>query len=405
MSRVVRLEEIEDQLRALTVPPVVLVGQCPHGLAILRGFAKRGIPVYAIESNYQQSSARSRFGVKLHCPSLDGPELLDLLVAIGRRAARKPLLLVTNDRMVRLLNPEQGRLRAWYHIPFPDPDILTRLIDKEPLAELARSRGLRIPTTLIVESSADVARAGEAVRYPCILKPAMPMSSFKVLLIPDEGSLTRAIDTYPDIKRFIIQSWVAGADRNIFFVAYYFGSDGRVLATFAGQKIRQYPRTLGNTSAARGVDRPDLVREGHKLFENLGYKGIASVEFKLGPEGEPHFIEATVGRTDYWYQTLPANGVDLLYAVYEDLALGRPAPAATQRNRKIWVDVDRDWEVYVESFLDPDVSKGDLFRFLLAPKELALFDWNDPTPCLHWAPRFVGRVLAKIASRLKCFGR
>ena len=59
------VEEIEPKLRALTAPPVVLVGLCPHGLGILRTFARRGIPVFALESNYDPPSARSRPGVTL----------------------------------------------------------------------------------------------------------------------------------------------------------------------------------------------------------------------------------------------------------------------------------------------------------------------------------------------------
>jgi len=394
------IESLEAGLRTLVTPPVVVVGLCSHGLAIVRTFARRGVPVYGIESDFRQPSARSRYGIKIACPSLYGPELLQTLNQIGERAARRPLLLVTNDKMVRLLNPHQRDLRERFHLPFPSRELLDRLIDKEPLAEHARSKGLRIPETRVVETTDDVRRAGSAITYPCIVKPAESMSAFKVLLVPDQAALVRTIESHPGVKRFVLQSWIAGGDESIFFTNYYFGQTGDLLASFAGQKIRQYPRLLGSASAARGVDRPDLLREGLRVFEGVGYRGFGSVEFKVDGAGQPYFIEATVGRTEYLVKTSLANGVDLLSAAYDDLALGKPACAGPQRNRRIWVDLDRDWEVYLESFLDPAIRKDDLVRFLFAPKALELFDAQDPAPFIAWLPHLAARASEKLVAKL-----
>ncbi len=392
------IQSLEAELRALTKPPVVVVGLCSHGLEIVRTFARRDVPVYAIEADVHQPSAHTRHGVKIACPSLYGSELLALLLQIGELSARRPLLLVTNDKMVRLLNPHQAALRGRYHLPFPRADLLDRLIDKEPLAELARQKGLRIPSTRIVESAAAARDAAASMTYPCIVKPAESMAAFKVLLAQDETALVRAIESHPEIARFVLQSWVDGGDESVYFTNYYFSGGGNLLASFAGQKIRQYPRLLGSASAARGVDRPDLVREGLKIFEGMDYRGFGSVEFKVDRSGDPYFIEVTVGRTEYLVKAAIANGVDILSAAYDDLALGRPAHAGAQRNRRIWVDLDRDWEVYLECYFDPGIAKLGLVRFLFEPKAFELLDLRDPGPFLAWIPRFAGRIAEKAAA-------
>jgi len=392
---------LERALTSLDRPPVVVVGLCSHGLAIVRTFARKGIPVFAIESDFHQPSARTRYGIKVHCSSLYGPDLLRLLDAIGQRAAHKPLLLVTNDKMVRLVNPHQAELRKRFHLAFPDPGLLDRLIDKEPLAEIMQSRGLRIPETRLAGSIEAARRGAAEVGYPCIVKPAEPMSTFKALLVRDEATLTRVLESHPEISRFVLQTWIEGGDEQIIFTYFYFGKDGRPLASFVGQKIRQHPRFLGAGSAARGIDRPDLIEEGLKLFDGLGYTGLGSVEFKLDPQGTPYFIEPTVGRTDYPLKTSLVNGVDLVSAAYDDLALGRAVASPPQKNRKAWVDLDRDWEVYLESFLDPDLRKADLIGFLFEPKSLELWDVRDPVPFLAWLPHLAKRVVSKFTSRLK----
>jgi predicted ATP-grasp superfamily ATP-dependent carboligase len=227
------------------------------------------------------------------------------------------------------------------------------------------------------------------------------MSAIKAVIVPDRQSLARLASAHPEIDRFLLQEWIEGGDEQVYFTAYYFDQSGRVRAPFAGQKIRQVPRTLGNSSAARGVDRPDLIEEGLRLFRGLDYRGIASVEFKEAPDGTPYFIEATVGRSDYWLKTLIVNGVDLPALVYSDLT-GIPLQASErQQNRVAWVDGDRDLWVYLESWRDPAIPKRRLLAQLLEPKRFALFDVRDPRPYAAWWRPLVKRLTAAAARRLR----
>lgn len=403
MPNIARLDDVKAALAASSRPPAVVVGLCTHGLAIVRGLVRRGVVVVAVESNWKQPSSRTRYGLKLHHPDLYGPSLLNLLHELSRASKVKPVLFVTNDRMVRHLNRHQEALRRDFHLPFPRAELLDELIEKDTMTPLAVRQGLRIPRSWTVsgEAARDPSGAGmpAEIGFPCIVKPATPMSAIKVLLVPDRESFTKAAAAHPEIDRFIVQEWIEGDDERVHFTAYYFDREGRVRGAFAGQKIRQVPRTLGNSSAARGVYRPDLVDEGLKLFAGLGYRGIASVEFKLASDGTPYFIEATVGRSDYWMKTLPLNGVDLPALVYSDLTGVDLRAPERQRNRVAWVDGDRDLWVYLESWGDPACSKRRLLAQLLEPKRFALYDWRDPLPYLAWWGTLARRVGSIVARR------
>ena len=326
-----------------------------------------------------------------------------LLLEIGDACPVRPVLFVTNDRMVRLVDAHRDELAGRYHLPFPSRALLQELLEKDSLSALATRQGLRIPRSWALrgaEASGAAPGVLDAIPFPCIVKPTAPMSSFKVLLVPDRVALSRALAAHPDVDRVIVQEWIPGGDEQVYFAAYYFDREGRVRAPFSGQKIRQVPRTLGNSSAARGVDRPDLLEEGLKLFRGLDYRGIASVEFKLGPSGEPYFIEATVARSDFWLKTLLVNGVDLPCVVYSDLTSVDLVAESRQRNRYAWVDEDRDLWVYLESFADPACPRRGLLRFLVEPKRFALLDVRDPRPFLSWIGPLLKQVASKVRRRL-----
>ena len=405
VSRPRRLDEVLPTISRVPKPPAIVVGLCTHGLANVRSLSRQGIPVIALESNWDQPSARTRLGWKVSLDALEGPPLHAALDAIAAASPRKPVLYVTNDRMVRDLNARQEHWRERYHLLFPRADLLSELIEKDTLAPLAERQGMKLPRSWSVsgaEARGELPSATlDDIPYPCIAKPATPMSAIKVLRPASRASLAESAKRHPEIERFIVQEWIPGDDEQVYFTAYYFDRDGAVRWPFAGQKIRQVPRTLGNSTSARGVDRPDLVEEGLKLFRGLEYRGVASVEFKLAPDGSPFFIEATVGRSDFWLKTLIVNGVDLPALVYSDLT-GEPVRAASrQRNRFAWVDGDRDLGVFVESLLDPAIPRGRILRHVLEPKRFALFEWGDPLPYVAWLGRFGRRLLDAAGRRLR----
>lgn len=404
MTQPLRLDAVLPLVARVSKTPAVVVGLCTHGLANVRSLARKGIPVVALESNWTQPSARTRYGWKVALDALEGAPLHAALDAIAAASPRPPVLYVTNDRMVRDLNADQDHWRERYRLLFPSAALLSELIEKDTLAPLAARQGLTLPRSW---SATGAEARGERpsaaldeVPFPCIVKPATPMSAIKVLRPRTRADLADAARRHPEIDRFIVQEWIPGDDQRVFFTAYYFDGDGVPRYPFAGQKIRQTPRTLGNSTATRGVDRPDLVDEGLKLFRGLGYRGVASVEFKLAPDGTPCFIEATVGRSDFWLKTLLVNGVDLPALVYADLT-GEPVRApSSQRNRHAWVDEDRDLGVFLESLSDPAIPKGRLLRELFESKRWALLDWRDPVPYAAWTGRLARKTIGAIGRRL-----
>ena len=111
------VDSLRQALPAAGRPPAVVVGLCSHGLAILRSLSRKGVPVLAIESNWDQPSAQPRHGFKLHHDGRYGESLVRLLLDWGR-PYREAVLFVTNDKMVAALEPGEEATAA-VHLPFP----------------------------------------------------------------------------------------------------------------------------------------------------------------------------------------------------------------------------------------------------------------------------------------------
>lgn len=404
MSHTASVERLASYLEHLARPPVVLVGLCSQGLAILRSLTAHHVPVVVVDAAFDRPSARTKYGVKVRCMDADGPGLIDTLELIGRRSPHRPVLILTTDAMLRTVNRAREGLSRYFEMPVPCAPLLAAMIDKQELAKVATQQGLATPRTWTFDMGAHGSGWDHVLAeatFPAVIKPATPLSAFKALTLQTPDDLVRVVARYAQVRRFVLQQWIEGGDDRVVFVAYYFDREAKARAAFCGQKIRQYPRFVGAASSAHSLHRPDLIEEGLRVFEGLGYCGLGSVEFKLDPAGRPFFIEATVGRMDYWIKTAIANGVDLPAIVYRDLS-GVPIEAsATQCARRTWVDTDRDWPVYWESWFDPHCSKRGLIRFLFTRKTYALFDWRDPAPFVYSWASFLRAVVAALARRLK----
>jgi len=59
---------------------------------------------------------------------------------------------------------------------------------------------------------------------------------------------------------------------------------GQGYATLVARRTRQYPLDFGNASSfVETIDQPVVEADGRKWLENVGFDGMAEVEFKFDP--------------------------------------------------------------------------------------------------------------------------
>ena len=265
---------------------------------------------------------------------------------------------------------------------WPDPEVLLKLIDKKYLPAFIEKANLSYPKTLSISNKESLSYLKHQLQYPLILKPSKPLSAFKVKKIRCEEELMRELKLYENqIKDFILQEWIPGTDRDIYFVNFYFDNNAEPIAHFVGRKIRSYPLGRGGACSSEGVEDEEVLEIALQLFSTVQMKGPASIEFKKSPDGKFYVIEPTVGREDFYVQICIKNGVDIPYICYA-YQTGQPISHAHQKNKFIWIDFEKDFPMFIESLKNKSERKESL-RLLFRKMTFAFWAWDDPLPSLY----------------------
>ena len=181
--------------------------------------------------------------------------------------------------MVRLIALHYEEIKKCYRLNWPDPEVLLKLIDKKYLLTFIEKANLSYPKTLSISNKESLSYLKHQLQYSLILKPSKPLSAFKVKKICCEEELIRELKLYENqIKDFILQEWIPGGDRTIYFVNLYFDNNCKPIAHFIGRRIRAFPKGLGAACSTEGVDRRELLDITLNFFSEVPVRGPAALE-------------------------------------------------------------------------------------------------------------------------------
>lgn len=324
-----------------TLPCAVVVGVCAHGLALVRSLARSGIDVHIVEADTSLPGLLTGYGVKHLVEDINGDELVPALLQLRRAIApqSRPVLFLTNDRMVRAVAGCAERVAAAFRLSWAASAAKVRdLTSKHFIEERCKETGLNYPSTVMLDRLDDLLSLNRPIRWPQIIKPSRPLSSFKVKVVESATAasdfLRHRLADFP----VLLQQWIPGDDTRIHFSALFL-ERGVPLARFDGRKLRSFP--MGHTTVAEPFKDDAVFEYAARFFAGTGITGPASLEVKRDHNGLLWVIEPTVGRTDFWLDLCISNGVDL--PVIEFLhQTEHPLPRSCARNSVVWINAERD---------------------------------------------------------------
>lgn len=393
------MHALKPELPIVTAPATaVVVGLCAHGLAVTRALAKSGVPVVALEANRALPGFRTRHADVRHVPDINGTGLIEALQDLRQAlpAEPDPVLILTNDNMVRGVGRHWDRLAGLYRLSWADcRDRVLDLLDKASLEAHCQTHDLPYPQSGLLARIDDIdALEQTGLSFPLIVKPTRPLSGFKVRLIDHRADLETLATDYAHALPFLVQRHIPGDDRRILFVAFYLDK-GRVLATFCGRKLASHPPAMGQTTIAESYVHEQARLLSERFFQPLGLSGPVSLEVKLDAENRPWIIEPTLGRTDYWLDCCVANGVNLPLLEYRhqcDIPINPPLQTAGV----IWFDTERRPLSYLGLRLNGGETATKPWK-----ARFAYWDRTDPAPFRRAVVRLTRRTAGKVANRLR----
>jgi D-aspartate ligase len=331
--------------------PVLLTALNLNGLGVARVLWEHGVEVHALHDGPDDAPELRSRAVKRIWRRPPGEELVEFLARIGGElGAERPVLMPITDDSVERITAAHERLRSIYRLPYGDPRAVHELLSKKGIDEAARQHGMLVPATFVVESPDDLERVAAELRYPCILKPQDKSPAFattgaqKAQRLESADELRSAYRAFCDAEpRAVVQEFIPGGDADVYFCLVAIGQDGRLLGSFVGHKIRQWPPRCGGTASCGPAHAPELVGRTAGFLSAAGVRGIASCEYKRDPrDGSFFLIEPTVGRTDWQNAVADINGVPIPYLVYADVVGAAVPEIRVRRWARKWVHFTSD---------------------------------------------------------------
>jgi len=316
--------------------------------------------------------------------------MVDELRGLYRRTGRQLVLYPTADELVVDMTERRQALDDFCLYHWNPAETLRVSTDKTAMGALCESLGIRAPRTEQPASLAEVEALAARVSWPVIVKPRsggdtpFPPGE-KNAIVGNAGELTSLYRNLPALLgRTLCQEIVTGPDSDIYQVTALMRSGGRKPVVSCVRKRRQYPRQRGTTSFGLTEWNPLLVEPALRVFGALEWRGIGSIEFKLGPGGTPYFIELNP-RLPWYNHLFAASGVNLPELMYRDLtdagATGGEVPK--QRDGVAWGHLANDLASHRAA--RPRPGAGAWIRWAVEHATAQSSAWrcfSDPRPAL-----------------------
>lgn len=400
------------------IPAVIIPLDDHMGLDIARSLAKRGIPVYGIDSDTSVPGRYSKFChfVKSPNPESNGEnDYLQFLVDIGRKLSCKAVLFPLSDMHVLLCSRNRDTLQKFYEFVMPAHKTLKRLATKDGLQAITRELNIPVPQTFFVRKNSEIEAIARDITYPAIIKPTEStywhVSKIGKLLrtglldgrakVIQCHNSTELIQAYHRIagydNRVVVQEVIPGEDSRLVYFSFYLDRQSRPLGIFAGRKYRVIPTGFGSASYVRSFHDPKLKERALGLLSATHYQGLGGIEFKKDSrDGIYKLIEVNT-RFGMWDGLSVRCGVDLPYIAYRD-ALHLPIePQLKYRDEVIWIDWQRDIRAAIAYWRKGQLTLGQWLRSLRGEKMWAIYSKED------WRPgaAFTFSLVRKMWDRIK----
>ena len=174
-----------------------------------------------------------------------------------------------------------------------------------------------------------------ATSVPLLVKPAVSHDGVKAIgarrcAAPTPASCA-ARSSAPRASSALVQDFVPGGDDQL-YTAGVFRGGGRVLV-FTGRKLKQHPPTLGIARLSEALEVPEIVAGSVRLCAELGYEGVAQVEYKRDARDGAYRLMEVNFRPWTWIGLATACGVPLVAAAHA-WALGGTSDAGRRSPRR-----------------------------------------------------------------------
>jgi predicted ATP-grasp superfamily ATP-dependent carboligase len=160
----------------------------------------------------------------------------------------------------------------------------------------------------------------------------------------------------------------------------YFDENSDCVIGISGQKLRQYPPYIGQTSLGHCIENPTVQELTRRFMKAVGYRGILDIGFRYDArDGQYKLLDVNPRVGSAFRLFVAQNGLDVVRALYLDLTGQQVRPAAARERRK-WVVENYDLVSSAKYYKDGALRPGEWLRSFRGVEESAWFSRDDLLP-------------------------
>ena len=319
---------------------LVLDGNENHAVAATRALARAGYRVVVGSADAWSKAGWSRYAAASFTyasPDSDPVAFVQRLVQELRENGPAVVMPMTETSTIPVSMHRDEIAAAGGMTVLAPHDVLLRVFDKNAMTELAKSLGIAVPRTWIVDDGTAVPALMRELPYPVVLKPNVSQQRSA-----DGGSAPTGAPAYAKSEQefvialadlrtrcssVLVQEFVTGVGAGYFALMRH----GEVRGEFAHRRIRDVRPTGSGSALRESVTPTATMRDASlKLLHAIGWHGVAMVEYRLRSDGTPVFLEIN-GR--FWNSLALAvyAGVDFPTGAARLAEFGEVEPLAAGR--------------------------------------------------------------------------
>jgi predicted ATP-grasp superfamily ATP-dependent carboligase/glycosyltransferase involved in cell wall biosynthesis len=384
-------------------PGALVLGAGYRALPVVRSLGRKGIEVWVLRTDEHQVAWWSRYtSRRLRADSTEPHALVRELVALASAHNLSGwALMPTIDDDAAAIAANADELGRHYRVGTPRHETVAWAIDKTNVSALAAKLGLDMPRSWPAHAPGDV--ENDAIVFPSIVKPAfrpreIATTTPKAWKGEDRDQLraayAQAREAVPQGQLMIQELIPGGGDQQLAYGALC--RDGKVLASIAVRRSRQWPPEFGMASSfVESIDDEELAAAAERLLGATNCTGLVEVEFKRDPRDGRLALLDVNPRPWGWIAIGSSAGVDFPYLHWR-LLMGEDVPRTRGKAGVRWIRFTTDLPAAVAEHVRGELPVQNYLRGVRPPLACAIFASDDPLPALLDAP-----LLAMIGFRRK----
>ena len=304
---------------------LILDGNERASLAVIRCLGKHKLHTIAGAESKNNLASKSKYCKSSICytsPYLNPVEFINNLVLISQTHGISMIIPIT-DVTTSLISKFKHKFKN-VTIPIADNGQIENLSNKYNLFKVAEKLNLPTPNTHYIDSIDQIPAVQESLSFPAVLKP------FKSIIITNDNKILSTsvkiannLEQFHNIIKnnieftehpFLIQEYIEGHGA-AYFVLYH---KNQLIADFSHRRIKEKPPSGGVSVLCESMPiDPTMKKYSNKLLHDLGWNGVAMIEFRISKDGTPFLMEVN---TRFWgsLQLAIDAGLEIPYILYKN---------------------------------------------------------------------------------------